>query len=83
MLKMSQKENSNTMWFVIWFSMVYLLAYLISIVTEVSLKFTYLLIIFSPIVIIWVVVAILKDKNIPQKIFEEYLYQDKDMKWTK
>ena len=71
------------MWFVIWFSMVYLLAYLISIVTEVSLKFTYLLIIFSPIVIIWVVVAILKDKNIPQKTFEEYLYQDKDMKWTK
>jgi len=83
MLKMSQKENSNTMWFVIWFSMVYLLAYLISIVTEVSLKFTYLLIIFSPIVIIWVVVAILKDKNIPRKTFEEYLYQDKDMKWTK
>jgi hypothetical protein len=59
-----------------------MLAFLISIVTEFSLRITYTLFIFSPIVIVWVVVSILKNKNSPQKTFDEYLYQDKEIKWT-
>jgi hypothetical protein len=60
-----------------------MLFYLLTIAAELSHRLTYILFAVSPFVVIWVVVSILKDKQQPEKTFDEFLYQDKDIKWSK
>lgn len=68
------------MWFSIWFSVVYMMVYVSCIMLEASDTFIYGLFLGSPIAIIWVVISILKDKHEPQKIFDEYFYQDEEIR---
>jgi len=70
------------MWFSIWFSFVYMMVYVCSIMLEASDKFIYALFLGSPFMLAWVVISILKDKHEPQKTFEEYFYQEDDIRRT-
>lgn len=68
------------MWFSIWSSVVYMMVYVSCIMLVASDTFIFGLFLGSPFVIIWVVISILKDKQIPQKNFDEYFYQDEEIR---
>lgn len=70
------------MWVSIWFSVVYLMVYVCGIMLEASDNFIYGLFLGSPFMIIWLVISILKDKNEPHKTFDEYFYQDEEIRRT-
>jgi len=79
---MIKKFINNRMWFSIAISFIYIIVYSLSLLFNVSVTLDLILLICFPFVEIWVVISILKDKNIPQKTFEEYFYQDEDIKRT-
>ncbi|WP_407426813.1 hypothetical protein [Arcticibacter sp.] len=53
----------------------YLLAFIISIHTQVSESLVYFLFAFSPVVLIWLAITVLKDKS------EEYPEMDEEQEW--
>jgi hypothetical protein len=76
------KYKISWMWISIWFSIIYMMVYISSIMLKASDKFIYGMFLCSPFVIVWVVISILKDKHEPQKTFEEYFYQEEDIRRT-
>jgi len=63
----------------IGFSFIYILSYIISILFHVSDVFIYWFVLGWPLIMIWVVVSILKDKHQPKKTFSKYFYQDEEI----
>ena len=61
------------------FSFIYLLAYAFFLLFNPG-PFALFLWACSPLVIGWVVIAVLRDKHAPDKTFDEYFYQDEEWK---
>ena len=68
------------MWFAIWFSMIYLVAD--GSLTMLNGPSIVLIPLYacSPLVVLWVVFAILKDGNPPSKTFDDFFYQDEEIR---
>lgn len=80
---MKRLKNLTMLQFSIAFSFFYILIYCLGLGRVFDFEYTFLLFLFSPVVILWVVFSILKDKNVPSKTFTDYFYQDSDIKRTK
>ena len=50
--------------------------------TQNGSPYTFFMMLICLFHVVWVVYAVLKDKHIPEKTFDEYLYQDSDKKWS-
>jgi hypothetical protein len=70
----------NNMRFAIGFSFFYIIVYSFSLLFNISMMLDLMMMRGFPLIEIWVVISILKDKNVPKKTFEEYFYQDEDIK---
>lgn len=57
--------------------------YCFMLISSQMLQFIFPLLLVCEFNVVWVVYSILKDKNPPQRSFDEYLYLDSDKKWVK
>ncbi len=65
--------------FALWFVTTYLLAYTIIAFLEISVSVVFILFALSPLLVLWLVFAVLKSKAtppLPLKDMEEWGYQD-------
>lgn len=69
----------SRMWFSIGFSFVYIIVFVSAILLNVSLTLDYILYAGGHLIVIWVVFSILRDTYNPNKTFDEYFYQDKEI----
>jgi len=60
--------------------MIYLVAEGLLSVLDATSILTIILYACSPLVVLWVVLAILRDKNPPTKSFDDYFYQDSEIR---
>ena len=79
---MTEKTKIGHMGVSILFSFIYMTAYVFCIFFGASIGVVYLLFSGSPFVILWMVFYILKDKHEPEKTFDEYFYQEEDVRRT-
>ena len=67
-------------WFPITIASLYLLLYVILLCSGFGLRYALLMFSLSPLIIIWMVVRILKSPATSSKTFDEYFYEDIDLK---
>jgi hypothetical protein len=79
MRSMIIRPKISSMHVAITFSFIYLAVYCCVLMFGSGILM-YILYAGSPLVIVWVVVAVLKDKQEPQKTFKDYFYQDEEMR---
>ena len=73
------KRSGNNI-FAVWFTSFYLLMYVVLLQSGFGLQAGVFMFSLSPIFIIWMVISVLKDDYRSKKTFDEYFYEDMDIK---
>jgi len=80
---MKKLKKISMMRLAIGLSFLYIIFYSFGIAGIYDFQYLFTLFLFSPIIVLWVVFSVLKDKNEPTKTFTDHFYQDSEIKRTK